>query len=654
MPIYWRMLRYVRPYTTHVAISVLLMIVFSVLSIFSIWMISPFLKTLFLPEPKVVVRTVEPDLFSPMPGTVAAVAAVAGEPGGPAAIAPDDRGKDGTAASAQDLQRRVEGLTALRDRLKARMDSWLLRGTKIEQLWRICVAFFFLWLAKNIAGYGQAVLMAQVGLRVVRDLRDDLFARLMRQPLSFFHRHRAGELISRATNDVQIANKCVNVSFTNLVRDPIFILMYLGTALVISWRLTLIALTVLPLSLLTIVQIGRRLRRYSHRQQEKLANLTAILQETVTGVRVVKAFAMERYETDRFWRESRRLYCDMFKIARMQSISSPLTEQLSVVVGLSILWYGGRQVLSGSEQLPPDLFILFLVSIFSLVRPIKELSGVNNAIQEGMAAAERIFSVVDAPSESADDAHARDLGSVRGEVVFEHVTFAYDPGEPVLRDINLRVAPGEIVALVGASGAGKSTLVDLIPRFYDPQAGRLLIDGHDAREFTLGSLRRAMGIVTQEVILFNDTVHANIAYGLVDVPAARIEAAARAANAHEFILQMSRGYDTVIGDRGVKLSGGQRQRLSIARAILRDPPILIFDEATSALDTESELLVQEAIDRLVRNRTTFVIAHRLSTIQSADRIHVLKDGRIVQTGTHAELLAQEGPYRVLHDLQFRD
>ena len=650
MHTYWRMLRYVRPYTAHVAISVLLMIVFSVLSIFSIWMISPFLKTLFSPEPTVVVTTVAPALLPP--GSTDGAAVARGD-GGPAAVVAEARGADDSATAARDLQRRVKGLTGLRDRLKARMDGWLLRGTKLEQLWRICVAFFFLWLAKNIAGYGQAVLMAQVGLRVVRDLRDDLFARLMRLPLSFFHRHRAGELISRATNDVQIANKCVNVSFTNLVRDPIFVLMYLGAALVISWRLTLIALTVLPLSLLAIVQIGRRLRRYSHRQQEKLANLTAILQETVSGVRVVKAFAMERYETDRFWRESRRLYRDMFKIARMQSISSPLTEQLSVVVGLFILWYGGRQVLSGAEQLPPDLFILFLVSIFSLVHPIKELSGVNNGIQEGMAAAERIFAVLDAPSETTTDARARDLGPVRGEVVFDHVTFAYDPGEPVLRDIDLRVAPGEIVALVGASGAGKSTLVDLIPRFYDPQEGRLLIDGHDAREFTLGSLRRAMGIVTQEVILFNDTVRANIAYGLADVSDARIEAAARAANAHEFILQMPRGYDTVIGDRGVKLSGGQRQRLSIARAILRDPPILIFDEATSALDTESELLVQEAIDRLVRNRTTFVIAHRLSTIQSADRIHVLKDGRIVQTGTHAELLAQEGPYRVLHDLQFR-
>lgn len=637
MRIYLRTLRYIRPYLGQLILSTLFMIVFSVLSGMSVLMISPFLGTLFSTE-------------APLDaGAGEATGEAAGEAAGQLAAPPPVSG----APAALDLGAGVTGLTGLRDRLKARVDGYLLRGTKLEALWRICVIFFFIYLVKNAAGYLQAVLMSYVGLRMIKDLRDELFTKFMHLPLAFYHQRRAGELISRATNDVQVAYKCVNVSFTNLVRDPIFIVVFLAQALLISWQLTLLALAVLPLSMLIIIRIGQKLRKYSHRQQEKMANLTSILQETVTGVRVVKAFVMERFEGARFLAESHRLFRDMYKMARIERLSSPLTEQLSVGVGLFILWYGGRQVLAGAQQLPPDLFIVFLVCIFSLVHPVKALSGVNNNIQEGMAAAERIFAVLDVVPEPVAAPGARELARPRGEVAFEDVWFAYVPGEPVLRGISLRVAPGEVVALVGPSGAGKSTLVDLIPRFYEPQQGRVLIDGQDVRGFTLPSLRRAMGIVTQEVILFNDTVRANIAYGLRDVDQARIEAAARAANAHDFIAQMPRGYDTVIGDRGVKMSGGQRQRLSIARAILKDPPILILDEATSALDTESELLVQEAIDRLVRDRTTIVIAHRLSTIQSADRIHVLKDGRLVQTGTHAELVEAEGPYRALHNLQFR-
>jgi len=527
-----------------------------------------------------------------------------------------------------------------------------MRGTKSRTIWRICVVFFFIYLIKNVAGYLAAVLMTYVGQRIIKNLRDTLFLKLTRLPLSFFHRYRAGELISRVTNDVQIANKCVNVSFTNLVRDPILILAFLIVAVIISWRLTLLAAAVLPLTLLVVVQIGKKLRKYSHRQQEKLANLTSILQETVYGIRVVKAFAMEAFAGRKFLRESERLFRDIFKIARMQQLSSPLTEQLSTVAGLFILWYGGNRVLTG-EELEPGMFILFFVCIFSLIHPIKELSQVNNAIQEGMAAADRIFLVLDAEPEVGPEAGLAEPAGIRGTVEFQGVSFGYLPGDPVLRDIDLRVEPGEVVALVGSSGAGKSTLVDLIPRFYEPQAGRILIDGRDIREMRLQSLRQAMGIVTQEVILFNDTVRANIAYGLEGVPGEAIEAAARAANAHDFILQLPEGYDTYIGDRGVKLSGGERQRISIARAVLKNPPILIFDEATSALDTESEQLVQEAIDRLVRDRTTFVIAHRLSTIQNADRIYVLQDGRIVQMGSHRELLAAGGLYRDLYELQFR-
>jgi subfamily B ATP-binding cassette protein MsbA len=507
-------------------------------------------------------------------------------------------------------------------------------------------------LLKNVAGYPQAVFTDYVQLSLIRDLRNRLYERFTELPLAFYHRHRAGELISRATNDVLVVNRSVNVSFTNTARDPLLVVVYLGLAVLLSWKLTLVALILLPLSLAIIVRIGKTLRRYSRRQQEKMAVLTSRLQETIAGIRVVKAFTNEPAENARFRAESQLLFRDLFKIARAQQISSPLTEQLSVLVGLSILWYGGRQVLAGGE-LPPQLFMLFLFCIFSLGKPIKALSQVNNAVQEGIAAAERVFAILDEPQTVIEKPDAAVLDAVRGEVELRGVRFRYDTGEEVLRGVDLHVRPGEVVALVGPSGAGKSTLIDLIPRFYEPIEGAVLVDGRDVRDVTLASLRGAMGLVTQEVILFNDTVRNNIAYGMASARQEEVEAAARAANALDFIRQLPRGFDTVIGDRGLKLSGGQRQRLSIARAILKNPPILILDEATSALDTESELLVQQAIDRLVRNRTTIVIAHRLSTIQNADRICVLQAGRIVQTGSHVELLARGGPYRQLYDLQFR-
>ncbi len=613
------MLRWIRPYLPQVVASIAFTVFFSVLSVVSIGMLQPFLKTIFA-----------------TPQTEAAL----------------------TAPSPLDVTGGLARLPALArvkskvERLRAKVDASLLKGSKTDALWRIVWVFFFLYLAKNIAGYASNLLMTYIGQRVIKDMRDALFDRYTRLPLGFYHRHRAGELISRATNDVQIAQMCINVSFTNLVRDPVLIVANLGICLVISWHMTLVALIVLPVSMTVIVQIGKRLRRYSHRQQERLASLTSVLQEAVYGIRVVKAFAMEGFEKRKFLHESESLFRQLYKIARMQRLSSPLSEQLAVMVGAFILWYGGNQVLA-SGQLSPDLFITFLAFLFLTMQPIKELSQVNNAIQEGMAAAERIFVVLDQPPEIGPEDPRPALSAVAGSVEFQHVTFGYDPQTPVLRDICLGVQPGQIVALVGGSGAGKSTLVDLIPRFYDPQQGRILVDGHDIRDVSLASLRRAMGIVTQEVILFNDTVRANIAYGLDSIDQAAIEAAARAANAQEFISQMPQGYDTPIGDRGTKLSGGQRQRISIARAILKNPPILILDEATSALDTESEKLVQEAIDRLVRDRTTIVIAHRLSTIQNADRIFALKDGRLVESGTHAELLARGGVYAELHNLQFR-
>ncbi len=620
MHTYLRILRLVRPYLPQVILSMLCMVVFSLLSVFGIVMLGPFLRALFSTEPGALEAARE--------------AAVAAETAGV---------WDGI------RQGDTEGL---RNALMAPLYDWLLQGSRMEALWRIVVAFFFATLGKNAFGYLQMILTDWVQHSFVRDLRNRLFAKFTELPLAFFHGQRTGELMSRATNDVLVVNRCVNVSFTNTARDPILIFAYLGVALALSWKLTLVAMIVLPASLGVIVAVGKVLRRYSRRQQERMADLTARLQETISGIRVVKAFNGEERENARFRVESQRLFHELFKIARMQRLSSPLTEQLSVAVGLFILWYGGRQVLT-DQTLAPDMFLMFLFVIFSMGKPIKALSQVNNAIQEGMAAAERIFDILDRPVEVEDRPDAADAGDVKGAIVFRGVRFRYEDGEEVLKGIDLDIAPGEVVALVGPSGGGKSTLVDLVPRFHDPSAGSVELDGRDLRDLTLDSVRGAMGIVTQEVILFNDTVRANIAYGRPEARDEEIVAAAKAANAHEFILQMPNGYDTRIGDRGVKLSGGQRQRLSIARAVLRNPPVLILDEATSALDTESEQLVQQAIDRLVKDRTTIVIAHRLSTIQNVDRICVLEKGSVVQQGSHQELLTEGGLYGRLHELQFR-
>jgi subfamily B ATP-binding cassette protein MsbA len=437
-----------------------------------------------------------------------------------------------------------------------------------------------------------------------------------------------------------------------LVKEPIYLVMFLAVALIISWQMTLLAFVLMPISLGVILGISKRLRRLSHRQQEQMADLTSTLQETVYGIRVIKAFAMEKFEGAKFWAQAQSLFKQVFRIEYTMKLSSPLTEQLSMFVGLFLLWFGGSRVFTGG-LMAPDMFIVFLFVIFSMVRPLKSVGQLGAELQAGLAAAERIFMVLDEPAENVVLPGTREMGRARGEVELEDVHFSYLPGEAVLRGVSLKVGAGEVVALAGSSGAGKSTLMDMIPGFYVADAGRVLIDGVDVRELDPQSLRRNMGIVTQEVILFHDSVLKNIAYGLDDVPLERVREAARAANADEFIMKMPQGYDTVIGDRGVTLSGGQRQRLSIARAILKDPAILLLDEATSALDTESEKLVQEAIDRLVRNRTTIVIAHRLSTIRGADRIYLMEEGRVVQTGTHDQLLATGGRYKELYDLQFK-
>lgn len=632
------MLRMVRPYTGQLVLAVTFMVIFSVASVFSTAMLSPFLETLFLKGDE------KPAVTAPAPDEALTTT------NSPALRLETDADRR---ARYDALRTKVGGVEEIKLQFKAWAAQNLLQGTRQEALLRICLSFFLFTLLKNIACYLQEVLMAYVGHAVIRDLRAQLYRKFTDLPLSFYHRHKAGELISRATNDVLIAQQCVGASFMKLVKEPIYLVMFLAVALIISWQMTLLAFVLMPISLGVILAISKRLRRLSHRQQEQMADLTSTLQETVYGIRVIKAFAMEKFEGAKFWGQAQSLFKQVFRIEYTMKLSSPLTEQLSMVVGLFLLWFGGSRVFTGG-LMAPDMFIVFLFVIFSMVRPLKAVGQLGAELQAGLAAAERIFLVLDEPSESAVLPGTRDLGRARGEVELQDVHFSYLPGEAVLRGVSLKVGAGEVVALAGSSGAGKSTLMDMIPGFYVADAGRVLIDGVDVRELDPQSLRRNMGIVTQEVILFHDSVLKNIAYGMDDVPLERVREAARAANADEFIMKLPRGYDTVIGDRGVTLSGGQRQRLSIARAILKDPAILLLDEATSALDTDSEAQVQAALERLMTGRTTILIAHRLSTVKGADRIYVIDRGQVVETGTHAELIGQGGLYARLAKAQDLD
>jgi subfamily B ATP-binding cassette protein MsbA len=617
MKTYRRILRYVKPYWAPLAGSLLCILAFTLLSSASLISIVPFLNTLFN---------------------------VAG----------------GTFSNQQDSTEALQLPANFGERvaaLRADIEKWLLAGDRRLALLRLCGVILGLIFLKSLFEYLQAYWMAHVEQGVIKDLRNDLYRHLNELSLSYFHRTRTGQLISRITNDVALVNGGVSASFVTLIKNPLLILTYLSMALYLSWQLTLIALVILPASMAIIGFIGSRLRRASALSQEKMAEVTSVLQETISGVRVVKAFAMEEFELRKFQRVARDYFKSLLHITRVSKLAGPMTEFLSAIVGIGILWFGGQQVLSGDGLSPGD-FILFLLVIFSMMQPIKELSSVNSRLQEATAAGERIFAIIDLAPEVVSLPGAQKIENFSAGIRFDKVSFAYENEQAkaettVLQNISLAVNKGEILALVGPSGAGKSTLVDLLPRFYDPQQGRILIDGIDLREIDVKSLRRLMGIVTQETILFHDTVRNNIAYGLQEISEERLIQAAEAANAHRFITELPRSYETVIGERGVKLSGGQRQRLAIARALLKNPPILILDEATSALDSESEMLVQQAIERLMANRTSFVIAHRLSTILHAHQIIVIDKGRIVQRGTHDELLAQKGIYQKLYRMQFR-
>ncbi|MDP2941551.1 MAG: ABC transporter ATP-binding protein, partial [Candidatus Omnitrophota bacterium] len=510
------------------------------------------------------------------------------------------------------------------------------------------IALITLFLLKGFFGYWQSYLMSDLGQKVVRDIRNKLYSHLQYLSLDYFTHKRGGEMISRITNDVKLVENAVSYGSTDLVYQTGLVVIYLALTVFLYYKLALISLILVPLITFPIVRVGKILRKLSRGAQEKMADINSLLHETIIGTRIVKAFNMEDYEVEKFSRVNHGYYKLAMKSIRRILILSPLTDFLGVLAAALIIYWGGKDIISG--RISFGVFGVSMGALLSLIRPFKKLSQVNSINQQAMAASERIYEVLETQASVLDKPKARELSGFKETISFQGVNFSYAE-TPILSEINLEVRKGMMLAIVGPSGSGKSTLVDLIPRFYDPKKGSIFIDGIDIKEASLKSLRRQIGLVTQETILFNDTIRANIAYGKQGAGQEEIEQAAIQAYAHEFICHLPLGYETVIGDRGMRLSGGERQRIAIARALLKDPPILILDEATSQLDSQAERIVQSALDRLMQGRTVFVIAHRLSTIRNAHQIIVLDKGRIVEQGSHAELLASEGHYKRLYQLQ---
>ncbi len=524
--------------------------------------------------------------------------------------------------------------------------------TDVKMLAIVPVALVFLYLFKGIFRYIQAYLMGYVGQRVIMDIRNRMYEHYQRLSLDYFAANQTGAMMSRITNDIIAMQHALPVA-TDLVRQPFTLVGLIGVAFYMEWKLTLFALLAMPLMIIPFAVFMKKFRKYSKREQEKMGNMSSVLQESISGIKVTRAFGMEEHEINRFNKENMDYFKVRIKTIRAEEFTSPLNEFFGSIGIAFVVWYGGYQVLTGESS--PGSFFSFLAACALMYNPIKKLNSANATIQGSMAAAERVFQILDTEPSVREKEGALSVDNVKDGIEFKDVSFKYHQ-DMILNQINLKVRSGQVVAIVGESGGGKSTLVSLIPRFYDVSDGSISIDGVDLRDLTFKSLRGLTAVVSQETFLFNDTIRNNIAYmpGRESISLDAVIAAAKAANAHDFIMAMPEGYETIVGERGIRLSGGQKQRLSIARALLKDSPILILDEATSSLDSESEYLVQEALNRLMNGRTTFVIAHRLSTVQHADRIVVLSKGKIVEDGRHEELLKVGGEYAKLYSRQFAE
>jgi len=602
MKLYLRLTTYIKKYKKYIFISLILSLLLSFFSALSIYLTIPLLRTLFLND---------------------------------------------SASTNNETT-----ITGFYSGIQKYFENYLFRYGKINALGIICILIFISFLIKNIISFYQSLSIEKIEKSVLRDLREELYRKINKLSVRYFTTEKTGNIISCMTNDLNNVQSGISAAFSNLIKEPLLIIVFLFLAFSISWKLTIISLLVFPLTILVISKVGSSLRRRSQRVQEKLSEILTLITETIYGAKIIRAFSAEKYRNNFFKHQNDEQYKLVIKASKAYELASPITEIFSILAGVIIIWFGGRQIIL-ENSLRPEEFLGFLFIIFQLMSPIKNLGTVNNRIQASAASSERIFKLLDTPIEIEEKNNAVELKNFQNEINIKDVSFNYNDDINILKDLSFNIKKSEVVAIVGPSGSGKSTLADLIARFYDVSSGEISLDGINIKDLKLESLRKLIGIVPQETILFNDTIRNNIIFGLENISEDDLINASKNANAYEFIQTQSSGFDTIVGERGLKLSGGQKQRIAIARALLRNPQILILDEATSSLDTESEKIVQQALDNLMINRTSIVIAHRLSTVINADKIIVLDNHKIVQQGTHTELIKIEnGLYKKLYEIQF--